>query len=767
MAGEWPLWNPWLGNGTPLLANLQTALFYPPNVLYLFMPIAHAFTFSIILHLILAGLFMYLYARSIHLPPFAATISALVYMFSGYIVGRTQFVTMVNVLAWFPLLLLFSERIVVRRIKIDIIGLGLILAIQILAGHAQLWFYGLWLIGAYVVFRSWQEAHQNNQPPWPNLIKSLIWLGLALGLALLLAAIQIIPTAEFTTQSARSSGADRYFALSYSFWPWRLITLLMPNFFGNPAQGNYWGYANYWEDHAYLGTLPFLLALIAIWNYYRPSRARSSTPDQKPTEYQYQPHQVTPFFTFLIPISLILAMGWNTPIYLWVFDTIPGFGYFQAPSRLLIWYTIAMAVLAGIGAHSFELNRRSQRGWRRLLIACVGLTIAGLIGNFALPGVNLTFLTAIVRSGILLILAIMLLLIQPKKLTSAWRHNRVSATSGIEIFKSPGSRWQGLVLFFILIDLLLTTSPLIPTLPTTIFNQPIASATFLKDQNEDTRFFVSETFDHTLKFDQYFRFEQRGPLNVAYWQGLRETLVPNFGIYEHLPSANNDDPLVVGRWQQLTDLLEQLSPEQQASLLALMNIGYFIDQPDKALWPIIYETDDIAIQQVPHPLPRTYFVPTVYPVQNETEIPTRLTATDFDSRREVVIMDEENYFDDYPGQSSEKIGDALDVEITDNLVTIIEQRPDWVHLMVEAPTDGFVVLTDIFYPGWQATINDRPTKIWPANLAFRAVAVEPGRQDIVFSYRPRSFEIGLWVSGITLLIIAILGSIFLFERKRS
>jgi hypothetical protein len=803
MAGEWPLWNPLLGNGAPLLANLQTGFFYPPNVLYFFLPVEHGLTLSIILHLILAGLFMYFYTRHTGLSPFAATLSALTYMFSGYLIGRTHFVTMVNAAAWIPLLLLLGEKIATRRAISNVLWLGLALAVQFLAGHAQLWFYSLWLIGAYIIFRSWQDARNNNRQaeekrPWLAVVQGGWRFGLAVGLAVLLAAVQFLPTAEFITQSSRHDGAERTFALTYSFWPWRLVTLLAPDFFGNPAQGNYWGYANYWEDHAYVGVLPFLLALIAIWYYrpkfekspfdttsamLRPTQARAKTkaqddfssipsspeklpePDEGPGEGRIEGcgvelsnsgyrstlrrraltrsltfHRVVPFFAALIPISLILAMGRNTPVYLWVFDHVPGFAYFQAPARLLIWYTIAMAILAGVGAQSFETTPQSRRGWQRLLIACLGMTIAGIGGRLFLSGRSLTFSTATLTLGILLTVSIIILLRQPSK---------KAATETL---------WQGAILLFIAFDLLWFALPLIQTLPATIYRQPITNANFLNASAEGKRFFVDEQLDYTTKFNDYFRFDTFGPRQIEYWQDFKETLAPNVGIYANLPAANNDDPLVVGRWQQLVNLLKQADSSQRARLLSLMNVGYLIDTPSQNAWPVIHSDGAIAIQRVPDVLPRAYFVTQAYPVKTEAEVVAKLTSPHVDPHREVIIMDTEDHLT-FENQGHQPTGQGL--------VTVNEQGPNRVVLSVDAPASGFVVLTDTLYPGWQATIDGQPAPIWPANLAFRAVAVEAGKHEIVFSYRPRSFTHGLWFSIITLLIMLVVAGSREFQKNNS
>jgi hypothetical protein len=134
-----------------------------------------------------------------------------------------------------------------------------------------------------------------------------------------------------------------------------LITLLAPDFW------QLLGLCHLFEDHAYMGALPFILALVAVWNYFKrrwgqdkskginlPTQGGSGTAvsgelradiatnkdylaSARNSYGKEQPLQVVPFFAGLIPISLVLALGWNTPIYLWIFDTIPGFSLSRLP----------------------------------------------------------------------------------------------------------------------------------------------------------------------------------------------------------------------------------------------------------------------------------------------------------------------------------------------------------------------------------------------------------------------------------------------------
>jgi hypothetical protein len=169
-----------------------------------------------------------------------------------------------------------------------------------------------------------------------------------------------------------------------------------------------------------------------------------------------------------------------------------------------------------------------------------------------------------------------------------------------------------------------------------------------------------------------------------------------------------------------------------------------------------------------------------YPAQDQAEVIARLSAPDFDPYQEPVIMESghedlrvtgdkiqrrTNLSLSYRSGSHKARAAEFTPVLTepdrrttsdgfiskDESVTVDEQGPGRVLLTVEAPAAGFVILTDTFYPGWRAEVDGQVTQIWMANLAFRAVEVEPGTHDILFSYQPRSFTIGLWASGITLI----------------
>lgn len=83
---------------------------------------------------------------------------------------------------------------------------------------------------------------------------------------------------------------------------------------------------------------------------------------------------------------------------------------------------------------------------------------------------------------------------------------------------------------------------------------------------------------------------------------------------------------------------------------------------------------------------------------------------------------------------------------------IILYEPNSVKIRVITPTTSFLVLSDTYYPGWKAFVDDEEVKIYRTNYAFRGVVVPEGAHTVVFRYKPTSFAIGLWISAVSFLI---------------
>jgi len=682
-AGQLPLWNPLLGSGAPLAANLQTGAFYPLNFLYLLLPTEYALGYTAILHVVLAGLFMYAYLRSLKLSPLAALIGALAFELNGFLIARAGFLSITAAVPWLAAWWWRAEELhsaihLPRSAWRNALWLALVIGLGILAGHAQTAVYGLVFISLYFVWR----VVSNRTSLRLSIPRSLILFAVAVLLGLALAAVQLLPAAELTRESQRAGGLDYTKIMTHSFWPLRLLTLLSPDFFGTPAQNNFWGYDNYWENAAYIGLIPLLLALYAIWNRLR------RRPSQGPIG----------FLATAVSVSLVLAFGWFTPIYPFLFNTVPGFDLFQGPARWLVVTILALCALAGFGMQHLIDRGVSRRAATRLILFGLALALAGLVANFVLKGRVETFGPATLRLGALLILA-------------GW------------LFRSDlrKPKWIAALVLVVALDLITAHVALNPTLPPEIYRAANPTAQAIAADGSIGRVFTLARDEESIKFDKYLahqtpdgkrQFDGFGPNDLNYWLGERAALLPNAAMIDGLPSANNFDSLLVGRYQNLLDRVEALPLEQALPILSRMHIGYIVS-PRALNLPIVTRTPDVTIYRNDQALPRAWIAPASVNLNAVAEIA--------------------------PESAVQSLTDS------GNAVTI----------RASSPRAGWLILSDTFYPGWRATIDGAPVEIQMANEAFRAIAFPAGDHTIEFRYEPRSVFIGLIVSLASLGVIVV------------
>lgn len=317
--GFLPLWNHYQFCGTPFFANGQSAIFYPFNWLSLLLG-KHSFGFNALIHLFLAGFLLYLFLKKINVSPYASLFASLTYMLSSFMTAWLHLPTVASSFVWAPLAMLGVELAIEGKLWKSFLTCTISLSLSALGGHPQFLLYTLWLLIIYLLLRLLWERKI-------NILYSITPL-LGVSMGILLSSVTLLPLFEFSRLAHRAESASwqSYNAyLAHSLPLERLIGLFLPNFFGNPSKGNYWGGGEYIEYAHYLGILP-LLAL----------------PFSVKGERKYA-------FPFLIISLLSLLLFLGTPLNIPFYFLVPAWSQTGSPARLIGVFTLSLSASAGIG----------------------------------------------------------------------------------------------------------------------------------------------------------------------------------------------------------------------------------------------------------------------------------------------------------------------------------------------------------------------------------------------------------------------------------
>jgi hypothetical protein len=267
---------------------------------------------------------------------------------------------------------------------------------QIFAGHVEITYYTLLLMAlyaawrlAYAVFRKpytvnrernvehTEHGTRNTEHGTRNtahglrdtFLKPIIWLSGMVLIGLLLGAVQLVPLFEVGQMNFREGSASFEEVRGWAFPARRILTLALPNFFGNPAYHSYqdvftgeqvaytadyfgnprthneWDFKNYVEGAIYLGILPLLLAIFGfrISDFgFRSGERRSQT------------------FFFVVITFFSLAFIFGTPLYAILYYGLPFINQLHTPFRWIFPLTLCVAALAGFGADYLALTRERK-----------------------------------------------------------------------------------------------------------------------------------------------------------------------------------------------------------------------------------------------------------------------------------------------------------------------------------------------------------------------------------------------------------------------
>lgn len=330
--GQVPLWNPYTFSGNPLLANYQSAVLSPFNILFFILPFVDAWSVLVLLQPLLAGLFMYLFINTLRISRVGSLISAISFMFCGFITTWMGYATLGYAILFLPLSFFCIEKYLETKKRLFLLLLSLTLPLSFFSGHFQISLYFLLATVSYIVYKFFITKN----------ILNTLYLILYTFFGLLLTMPQVLPSIELYLESFRSS-----FFQTGGIPVQYLPSFLAPDFFGNPVTRNTW-FGNYAEWNAYIGVLPIMLSAYALSRVKKPQ---------------------TLFFSILGILSLILAI--NSPVSAF-------FQNFHIPilststiNRIIVLFSFSFAILAGFGFDRLFLDIKNAN--RKKILVWLGL----------------------------------------------------------------------------------------------------------------------------------------------------------------------------------------------------------------------------------------------------------------------------------------------------------------------------------------------------------------------------------------------------------
>ena len=721
--GELPLWNPYVCLGLPYTGNPQSAVYYPPNWLCHVWPAELILSWLLVAHHLFAGAGVYFLARRYGLGWGGSVVGGIVFLAAPFLIAQSGegHYAQVAAVAWAPWAFLAYESVREGSRRAAVM-LALCLGMSFFCGHVQETYYLVLLLTGLATLDVVTMYRQGRRTESGGLLMNWVRIGCyTAGIV----AVDLVPSFISSRMSLRPSLDQLQGDFGWaSFHLDSLLELLSPFALTRPELWEM-GTTPFWEKVCYFGIVPLVLAVSAVFS------AWNRTPTRR--------------MACLWLLTLLFAFGTNGPVYSTLSQVVPGMSWFRLPCRVLFFTSFATSVLAAISVDELLIR---MRGNRKDLFAYAGVSgvvaVALFAGWYGLAGAvtgdNNVVLTLDPRVyGWLAVPALLTLL----------------ALARPDLMRP------------VMVGGLLAACVLEPTLFASQVTETAVIST-LEARDPDLldllRGDEPDSDDRVLAFQELLSdgdacrygvrkvrgYDPAGP--AAYLLLLNRLQLPDREAPEpmgFLPTRAGDlrknvlDLLGVRHVVQLQGGNQDLA----GSGWSLVQSGVaseritFSNSTDP---PLRYAFD---VHRNETPLPRAYVVGTARELSSYGEFDEAIADIDF---HEEVILEEDILPD---GPRSEF-----------RTAEILEASPNRIAIAAELDAPGYLVLTDLSFPGWRVVVGGQSVRPVRANMAFRAIPLPAGRHEVVFSFQPPGLMLGASVSAAALLVL--LGSL-LVKRDRS
>lgn len=758
---EIPLWNPYIFAGTPFFASGQHSAFYPFNLIFYVFPLTRAYGIFAVSQLFLAGAFMYLFGRVLGMKRTGAALAGVTYQLCAYLFVSITFPMILAGSVWIPFILAMIELAVQQHpalgkrpatlpwIVFGAVGLGM----QLMVGHGEnsyftllvMGFYSAWRLAALYLSETKRLEKANFVLKITTIGRPAGWLVILVVLGFGLGAAQFIPFVELVPLNFREGAASLADLLRWSFPLRRIITFLAPNFFGNPSHHSYldifnwqtnlvnvnalgepvikidWGIKNYVEGGVYLGILPLLLAVFAVWQ------------SLKRINWEERVHIW--FFALLSLASL--AFIFPTGAYA-IIHAIPIINQSHSPFRWVFPLSISVAVLAGWGACALE-RPENKRILSLLAAAVLGgglLGIAGLVVCRSLYDRLTPFIERLFWE----------LALAPSAFPDAraffsyeWLQLLIAAvfiaTAGIilQLALHKVRWWKILAILVVAVDLAVATWNFYPQADPSLLDIKPDLIQFLESQPGTWRL---TTF--TPHGDMPLHANTPWLYEIQDVRGYDSIILMQYARY--MGAIEKQEELLYNRVQPIKHWESLNSP-----LLDLLNVKYIVssEQIDLPKLAQVWNDGELIVYENLAAAPRAFTLPLSTTIVSPDPLPA---MSEHDPRSFVFI--EPDAKDTFGIQESEPKPVIL------SPAEIVEYGSQQVTINATAIEPSWLVLADSYYPGWKAfarpldcaDCEETALEIARVDGNFRGVLLDPGTWAVRFKYSPLSFKIGLFTS---------------------
>ena len=691
-SGVFPLWNPYTFSGTPHFANLQSSALYPANVLFFVLPFVDGWTIYIMSQYLLMLIFTYLFLREIKLGKLASIVGALGFSFSGFLTVWGWYGNLGHTIAYLPLVFFAIEKVLQKEKLRWYVLLITAISLSILAGYIQFVMYIYIVCMAYIIARYFASDRKN--------FKVYLFLVLSFGVAILVTAVQIFPLVELVRNSLRATYT--YDVLRERLMPpVNIITLLAPDFFGNPAAGNYFlqGGSSL-ERASAIGVWPLIFAVYTI----------------------FSKRIFLKRFFGIAAISMYISTFSFAPI---IFIHSLGIPLLSTgiPTRILSIFSFCLAVLAAIGIDAFMKDKKQTK--MLYIIIVFGFVFACLwVVTFIISDSNILVSrrNLIIPSAIFALGSVVVFLKIPKsaKIVVVFLLTLSELFYSFQKFNS-----------FVPKRYLYPETTIVKELQKT---QGINRNWGYGNAYIDANFQLVDKNYSTEGYDALFS-KRYGEFLSASENGKVPSVVPRSvaNIYKGYGVNDLKQNPYRSRALDLTGVSLVLNKKGDPGVDSAFDEKKYHLTWEKEGWQI-YKNIDV--------LPRVSLFGNYQKITDKNKLIKKLYDKNF-NYKETVILEE-----DIAGFNFKKDKNAK--------ARVVEYSPNEIELKTNSKYDQIVFLSDNYYPGWYATVDGISTQIYRANYTFRGVPVKAGEHTVIFTYSPVSFKIGLWVSigSVTCLVLA-------------